>query len=86
MHLIVVENLATLSPAVIGKAEHVTNKMDNLAEKIFSHVVKGPLGFFLLLIVKCKRKQTKRTIQTKGTKACCFCTFPASPDGKQHKN
>ena len=41
----VVENLATLSPAVIWKAEHITNEMDNLAEKILSHNIKGATRF-----------------------------------------
>lgn len=53
------ENLATLSPAVIWKAEHVTNEMDNLAEKICSQNVKGATRFLFAAYSKMQKKRDK---------------------------
>lgn len=47
---LVAESLVTLSPAVIGEVENVSNGLGDLADDITSQSVKVLPGFFLLLI------------------------------------
>lgn len=54
---VVVENLTTLSSAVMWKPEHVTNEIDNLAEKIFNQNVEGATWF---LFADSSKMQNKR--------------------------
>lgn len=53
---IVVERFATLSPAVTWKVEHMSNELRRFPNKL----LKVPNGFFLLLVVKCKRREINR--------------------------
>lgn len=50
---IVVERSATLSPAVTWKVEHMSSELRRFPSKL----LKVPNGFFLLLLVKCKRRE-----------------------------
>lgn len=50
--------MAVLYPTVMQKAEFVSDELRYLAEEISKQSVEGePWFFFLLLIVKCKKKE-----------------------------
>ena len=72
-----VENLATLSPAVLWKAEHVTNEMDNLAEKILSHNVKEAFRFLFAAYSKMQKKRDQKNYSNKGYQGLLFLHTPS---------
>lgn len=49
---LVAENLVTLSPAIMLKAELVSNELAYIIKEFTSEVLKVTTGLFLLLIVK----------------------------------
>ena len=73
----VVENLATLSPAVIWKAEHITNEMDNLAEKILSHNIKGATRFLFAAYSKMQKKRDQKNYSNNGYQGLLFLHTPS---------
>lgn len=54
------ENLTKLSPAVLWKAQLITDELGYLAKEFPSKVLKMLPGFFSLLIVKCERTDKLR--------------------------